>query len=139
MSEEVKGLVIGHATLAAGLVAAARQISGAPEEALLPVTNEGRGPEGLIEAVREAAGDAPVVLFVDLASGSCAFAARKVAHDRPDTAVLFGVNLPILLDFVFHRDLGLEQLVERLAEKGRLGISGSCPHPVAHADRSPAR
>jgi N-acetylgalactosamine PTS system EIIA component len=139
MNDEVKGLVIGHASLAAGLVSAARQISGAGEEALLSLTNEGKGPEGLIEAVRAAAGSAPVVLFVDLASGSCAFAARKVAHERPETAVLFGVNLPILLDFVFHRDLGLEQLVERLVEKGRLGIAGSCTPPVAHADRTPAR
>jgi mannose/fructose-specific phosphotransferase system component IIA len=132
--EGVRGLVICHSALADGMVNAARQISGAPDTALQPLTNEGRGPEGLVEAVRAAAGDAPVVLFIDLASGSCAFAARKVAHDRPGTAVVFGVNLPVLLDFVFHRDLPLEQLVPRLVDKGRAGISGSCIHPVAHAD-----
>ena len=33
-----------------------------------------------------------------------------------------GVNLPILLDFVFHRDVPLDELVTRLVEKGREGI-----------------
>ena len=33
-----------------------------------------------------------------------------------------GVNLPILLDFVFHRDMPLDELVPRLLEKGRSGI-----------------
>ncbi len=37
-------------------------------------------------------------------------------------AVVFGVNLPILLDFVFHRDLPLEELVPRLLEKGRESV-----------------
>jgi mannose/fructose-specific phosphotransferase system component IIA len=139
MNEEVRGLVICHSGLADGMVTAARQISGSPESALSPLTNEGKGPDGLVQAVRDAAGDAPVILFIDLASGSCAFAARKVAHERPGTAVVFGVNLPVLLDFVFHRDLPLEQLVQRLVEKGRSGISGSCTDTVAHADRAPAR
>jgi mannose/fructose-specific phosphotransferase system component IIA len=32
------------------------------------------------------------------------------------------VNLPILLDFVFHRDMPLDELVPRLVGKGRDGI-----------------
>lgn len=136
MSEEVRGLVVAHSSLAEGLVSAARQISGAGEEVLRPLSNEGRGPEGLLEAVQRELGDAPAILFTDMPSGSCAFAARKITLSRPDTGVVCGVNLPILLDFVFHRDLPLPQLVERLTEKGRAGISGTCKEGAAHADRA---
>ncbi|HEX5726263.1 MAG TPA: hypothetical protein VFX98_12400 [Longimicrobiaceae bacterium] len=127
MSEAVKGLVVGHSSLAEGLVASVRQISGAGEDALRAVSNDGLGPEALQTAARDALGEGgPGIVFTDLGSGSCAFAARHLAGDRPETAVVCGVNLPILLDFVFHRDLPLAQLVDRLVEKGRAGITGAC-------------
>ena len=138
MSELVRGLIIGHSTLASGLLAAATQISGAELGALVAVSNEGRGPEGLMDAVERAAGDAPALLMTDLPSGSCALAARKIALHRPATAVVCGVNLPLLLDFVFHRDLPLAELVERLIDKGRCGITGSSTGSGSHADRAVA-
>ena len=136
MSEAVRGLIIAHSSLAAGLTAAVQQISGAPEEALQPLANEGRGPENLVAAIREMVGEAPAILFTDLGSGSCAFAARKVSRMRPQTAVVCGANLPVLLDFVFHREMPLPQLVERLVEKGKMGISGACQEDGSHADRA---
>ena len=139
MSETVRGLIVAHSSLAAGMAAAVQQIAGVGDEALQSVSNEGRGPEGLLEAVRDAVGEAPVVLFTDLASGSCAFTARKIAVDRPNTGVICGVNLAVLLDFAFHRDLPLPELVARLVEKGRGGITGSCTEEKAHADRALSR
>ncbi len=139
MSDEVRGLIVAHATLAAGLVAAVRQIAGIGEEALVALSNEGHGPDALQQAVRDALGDGPGIVFTDLASGSCAFAARRLSLDRPHTAVVSGVNLPLLLDFAFHRDLPLPQLVERLTEKGRAGITGTCREGTAHADRAVSR
>ena len=139
MSEAVRGLIIAHSSLAAGMVAAVRQIAGVEDDVLHPLTNEGRGPDGLIAAVQQAVGDAPAILFTDLGSGSCAFAARKVSIERPQTAVVCGVNLPVLLDFVFHRDLPLAELVARLVEKGRSGISGACIEESANADRALSR
>lgn len=137
MSEgPVRGLIIAHSSLATGLAAAVRQIAGAGDDVLQTVSNEGKGPEALLETVRVAAGSAPTVLFTDLPSGSCAFAARKLALDRPDTGVVHGVNLPLLLDFVFHRDLPLNALVERLIAKGRGGISGACTEEGVRADRA---
>ena len=137
MSEEgVRGLIIAHSSLAAGLASAVRQIAGVSDDALQTVSNEGRGPEGLLAAVRDAVGDAPVILFTDMASGSCAFAARKISIDRPATGIVYGVNLPILLDFVFHRDLPLATLVSRLVEKGRGGINGAYTEEGASADRA---
>jgi len=135
MSEAARGLIVAHSSLAEGMVSAVRQISGAEEAALQPLSNEGTGPEGLVAAIEKAAGDAPVIMFTDLGSGSCAFAARRVARERPDTAVVCGVNLPVLLDFVFHREMPLPALVERLVEKGRSGITGSCTEGT-DADRA---
>lgn len=137
--ESVRGLIIAHSSLAAGLASAVRQISGVGEEAIQTVSNEGRGPEGLLSAVREAAGEAPVIIFTDLASGSCAFTARKIAIERPATGIVCGVNLPVLLDFVFHRDLPLQELVDRLIEKGKGGISGACTEDGVRADRALSR
>jgi mannose/fructose-specific phosphotransferase system component IIA len=137
MSEAaVRGLIIAHSSLAQGLVSAVRQISGADEQALQPLSNEGRGPEGLVDAVEKAVGDAPAILFTDLGSGSCAFAARRVALQRPSTAVVCGANLAVLLDFVFHREMPLPELVDRLVEKGRSGITGTCTEEDVDADRA---
>lgn len=138
MSDAVQGLVIAHSSLAVGMTAAVRQIAGVEEHVLRPLSNEGQGPDGLIQAVTAAVGDAPVVLFTDLSSGSCAFAARKLAHTRPNTGIVCGTNLAVLLDFVFHRDLPLPELVERLVDKGRGGITGACTGEAAHADRAAA-
>ena len=138
MSDGVRGLIVAHSSLAAGLAAAARQITGVDENVLQGISNEGKGPEGIVEAVEAAVGDSPAILFTDLGSGSCAFAARRISRLRPNTGVLCGVNLPLLLDFVFHRDMPLAELIDRLVDKGRSGITGACSHEEAHADRSAA-
>jgi mannose/fructose-specific phosphotransferase system component IIA len=137
MSEPVRGVVLAHASLAAGLVASVRSISGAEEGVLVALSNDGCGPESLQERLSAALpADAPAIVFTDLGSGSCAFAARRIALGRPDTGIVTGVNLPLLLDFVFQRELPLAQLVERLVEKGRTGISGAHREAAAHADRA---
>ncbi|MDR0787018.1 MAG: hypothetical protein LBG44_04035 [Gemmatimonadota bacterium] len=136
---QIRGLVVAHGSVAPALVAAVRQISGCEEGALQAISNDGRGPDQLLETVREAAGEGPVLVFTDLSSGSCAFTARKVAAQRPATAVLSGVNLPLLLDFVFHRDLPLHPLVDRLVAKGRGEINGACIEEMVRADRALSR
>jgi mannose/fructose-specific phosphotransferase system component IIA len=139
MSRPVVGLVVAHATLAAGLADAARQVAGADEDTLKAISNQGMSPEALLDAIESAMGPDPTVVFTDLGSGSCAFAARKLARGRPETAVVCGVNLPILIDFIFHRNLPLSDLVERLVAKGRDGIVGAYAEEAAHADRSTPR
>jgi len=115
----VRGIVLTHGSMSFGMVDAVRKISGAPEEALVALTNEERGPDELFAMVVEAAGDGPAVIFTDLQTGSCALAARFACRDPGGRRVVFGANLPMLLDFVFHRDLPLDDLVERLIERGR--------------------
>ena len=138
MSEPVRGVVLAHASLAEGLVASVRAISGIGEEALTALSNEGCGPETLQARVDAALpGEGPAIVFTDLGSGSCAFTARRIALERPGTGIVTGVNLAILLDFVFHREMPLPELMERLVEKGRAGVTGAHREAPAHADRAP--
>lgn len=115
----IQGVVLAHGAMAKGLVDAVARISGMGEEALLPVTNDGKSPEVLRGEISEILARGPALIFVDLPSGSCAVTARACCLEEEGAAVIFGVNLPILLDFVFHRTLPLEDLVPRLLEKGR--------------------
>ena len=117
-----RGIVVAHGSMAHGLVDAVRRIAGGGADALTPVSNEGMSPPDLKMKLEEIAGEDRVVVFADLLSGSCGMAAMVSARDRSSRAVVCGVNLPVLLDFVFHRDMPLDELVPRLVDKGRDGI-----------------
>lgn len=134
MSEPVHGVVVAHSDLAEALVRAVERIAG-ESGALMPVSNEGKGPEEVRRAVETACEAGPTVVFTDLASGSCGLAARFAAARGRQVAVVSGANLPMLLDFVFHRRMALEALVERLVRKGRDGIAGNAPASPPAAPR----
>lgn len=127
--EPVRGVVVAHGELADGLVSAVRQIAGATPEALVGVPNIGVGREELCQRTREALTGDRNLVFTDLPGGSCHLAAMIVTRELPEVPVITGVNLPMLLDFVFNRGLELEELVPRLAEKGRTAIVGNRPKP----------
>jgi mannose/fructose-specific phosphotransferase system component IIA len=127
MSEslEVRGVVVGHGDMARGLVDAVRQIAGTQADALLAISNDGKAPAQLAQELDDAAGSGPVIVFTDLQSGSCGVAAAYTCRDRERRAIVCGVNLPMLLDFVFHRAVSLPELVERLVDKGREAIAAT--------------
>lgn len=128
MSDEpARGVVVAHGEMARGMVDAVRRIAGSPPGALAVVPNRGMNREDLCAKTRAALSGARNVIFTDLAAGSCHRAALDVARDRPGVAVVTGVNLPMLLDFVFNRRLSFDDLVPRLAEKGRAAIAGQGP------------
>ncbi len=114
------GVIVAHGDLADSLVRVTEQISGV-RGVLSPISNETCSPEDLTARIEEAVGAGPSIIFVDLCSGSCAFASRSVGADRDAVAVITGVSLPVLLDFVFHRDMPLTDLAHRLVEKGHEG------------------
>jgi len=118
----VRGVVVGHGDMARGLVDAVRHIAGDVADGLTPVSNEGRGPDQLKTDLDAAAGLGPAVVFADLQFGSCGIAASYSCRDSARRVVICGVNLPMLLEFVLHRDLPLDELVTRLVETGREAI-----------------
>ena len=121
MSEELRGVVVCHGRLAGALVEAAEQISGVTG-ALTPVSNSGCDREALEERVAAAVSDGPAVVFVDLASGSCLFAALNRLRASTAAKVVTGVNLAMLVDFVFHRTLPLDEAAARAAIAGEKAI-----------------
>jgi mannose/fructose-specific phosphotransferase system component IIA len=126
---EVRGIVVAHSELARALITAVESIAGTTEGALVPLSNDGLGPEAIRERLDELAGDGPAIVFADLREGSCGLAARAVCMgDGPRRALVTGVNLPVLLDFVMKRHLPLDDLVARLVERGRAAIT-SAPEP----------
>jgi mannose/fructose-specific phosphotransferase system component IIA len=121
MSEELRGVVVCHGGLAGALVQASEQISGL-KDALIPVSNTGCDRGTLEERVLAAVDGHPAVVFVDLASGSCLFAVLKRLRSEQLVKVVTGVNLAMLVDFVFHRSLSPAEAATRAAAAGEKSI-----------------
>jgi len=121
----VQGILLAHGGMARGLLDAVHRISGTGVEALLALSNEGKSPEVLQRELAQVLQAGPAIIFTDLASGSCALSAQICCRGDAGHVVLFGVNLPVLLDFVFNRHLPMEELVPRLLEKGKESLKSS--------------
>lgn len=121
MSEELRGVVVCHGELAAALVRAAESISGVTG-ALVPVSNSGCDRDTLEERVVAALDGRPAVVFVDMASGSCLFAVLNRLRASETVKAVTGVNLAMLVDFVFHRSLPPGEAANRAAAAGARAI-----------------
>ncbi len=122
MSEGLCGVVVAHGPMATAMVDAVRKIAGDAADCLLPISNEGKTPASLAEELDSHIGERAAVVFVDLQSGSCGFAALSSCRDDVRRAVISGVNLPMLLDFVFVCHEPIDVVVTRVIERGRAGI-----------------
>ena len=121
MNKPLRGVVACHGRLADALIDAVERISGI-KGALVGVSNS-ECDRGLIEQrIAAAAGAGPAMVFTDLASGSCLIAAATLARRQADIVIVTGVNLAMLLDFVFHRELPLAQVAEHVAASGHKAI-----------------
>lgn len=129
MSEPVRGVVVAHADLARALIAAVDRIVGLDDGVLVPLSNEGLGPDEMRERLAEAAGDGPAIFFTDLREGSCGMAARRTCLGRSDQILVTGVNLPMLLDFAMNRHLPLGALSDRLVDRAQRAIERIDPGP----------
>jgi mannose/fructose-specific phosphotransferase system component IIA len=121
MSKPLRGVIVSHAGVAQALVAAVQGIAGV-SDALVPVSNEGCDRDALFQTLSAAVGEDPAVLFIDLPGGSCLTSAASYARGRPQLAVVTGVNLAMLLDFVFHRDMPPAEAARHAAAAGSRAI-----------------
>src|SRR4051794_9642842 len=121
MSEALQGVVVCHGSIAVSLVDAAESISGV-KGALAAVSNTGCDRGTLEERIVAAVDGRPTIVFVDMASGSCLIAALARLRAEHHVKVVTGVNLAMLLDFLFHRSLAPEEAATRAADAGGRAI-----------------
>ncbi len=121
MSEAVRGVVVCHGGLASALIEAVEQISGLTDR-LVAVSNMGCDRDSLERRIVDAIAGAPAVVFVDMPSGSCLFAALHRLRDEPNVKVVTGVNLAMLIDFVFHANDGPAEAAARAVATGERAI-----------------
>jgi mannose PTS system EIIA component len=120
----VHGVLVTHGGLGCELIRTAETILG-KQSAIACLSNVDSSLEDLTGRIRSALGpgDEPAVVFVDLLGGSCGHACRTLGTDLRPVAVFSGVNLPMLLEFFYHRErVDFEELKARLLQKGRDGI-----------------
>ncbi len=139
MDQPAVGIVVAHGGMAQGMVDAVRKIAGVDEAVLTPLSNEGCNPDQLKERLLGIIGTRRAIVFTDLAAGSCTLAARLTCRECGDIPVVTGVNLPMLLDFVFHLDMPTSELAERLVSRAQSGVKAILPTPRTDADSATAR
>lgn len=120
-------LLVTHGALGQELIRTVERILG-PQSEVITLSNDGFSAESLraeIEArIRGIPPSQPIVLFTDLAAGSCGIASRQAEVEGRAVRRLTGVNLPMLLEFFHYRDaLSLDELIIRLETKGKAGIT----------------
>ena len=125
MGRDLLGVLVTHAALGEELLRTAEGILG-PQSDIVVISNAGTSLETLSEKVDSAIAvhrEGVIFLFVDLVGGSCSQACLRIRHRHPDTVVFSGVNLPMFLEFLYHRGrVTVTELSERLLAKGREGI-----------------
>lgn len=120
----VPALIVTHADLSQALVRAAEKVVGPVEDVTL-LSNEGLSRAELENAIEaEVQGWAQGgLLLTDFWGGSCHTCGASAARRHGELAIVTGINLPLLLDYLHNRDrLSVGDLAERLQQKGRDSI-----------------
>jgi mannose/fructose-specific phosphotransferase system component IIA len=105
-AHRIRGIIVGHGELPQALLGAASAIVG-PPEGIATLSNTGLSAAELerrLDVLVTGTGDRPTVVFVDMYGSSCSTVSLRVQRSHPNLAVVCGVNLPMLLRFIGHRD-----------------------------------
>lgn len=119
------GVVVAHGRLAEGLLSALTRVAG-EQENLWVISNEGRGGDELEADIAgildERAAGREAYLLSDMDGGSCGQACRRLLANGTVRAVFYGVNLPLLVEFVFLQDEPFRRFVAGTVEKSRQAL-----------------
>lgn len=118
----IRGVIVGHGNLAEALVDAVERIAGAGS-GLVAISNTDCDRGTLEARIDEAVAGGPAVVFIDMPSGSCLFAAMHRLDTVASVRVVTGVNLAMLLEFLFHREGAIDAVVARVVEVGTRAVA----------------
>lgn len=119
---QLKGVIVGHGQLAQAMLGAVEQIAGT-ETGIVAVSNTDCDRGALEARIVAAVGEGPALVFIDMPSGSCLFAAMRQLQTMSGVRVVTGVNLAMLLEFVFHREGSVDEVAARIAEVGARAVA----------------
>lgn len=118
-------MVVAHGRLADGLLSALSRVAG-EQDSLWALSNEGLSGgdlEAQIAAILdERCAGRDAYLLSDMEAGSCGQACRRLLAKGTVKAVFYGLNLPLLVEFVFLQDEPFERFVTVAVEKGRRAL-----------------
>ena len=118
MSDAPAAILLGHGSLAEGMISAVERITGHGDR-FHPMSNDGLGSAEMLTKLREAMqATGATVVFTDLPAGSCSTAAVRAVHDRPGAVLVMGANLPALLYFAMHDELAPADAARESAARG---------------------
>lgn len=119
------GVVVAHGGLADGLLSALSRVAG-EQDNLWPLSNQGLGGEELEVRIRDILDERDAgreaYLLSDLDGGSCGQACRRLLANGRVRGVFFGVNLPLLVEFVFLQDEPFERFATLAVDKARTAV-----------------
>ncbi len=124
MTTRVPALLVMHADLASALLRAAETVYG-PVEGVEVLSNEGLSRDALEAEIdrRVDAWPAGGLVLTDFPGGSCHSCGVSATRGRSEVALVTGLNLPILLDYLHNREqYDPGPLAERLQKKGQESI-----------------
>jgi len=114
-----RAIVAGHGDFANGLISAVEVITGR-RGVLVAVSGRDLSGSNIENLIRRTVEETGVrVVFTDLQAGSCTMSARRVFRDTADAVLIAGVNLPMLIDFVFADQVPAPEAARRAFERGR--------------------
>jgi mannose/fructose-specific phosphotransferase system component IIA len=130
----IKALVITHGDIGREIVQVTEMILG-PVPGLTAMSNSGKSAVDITARIKDWLAEDPTgdegdpagtdrkLILLDDYGGSCATSAQLARGQDPDTAIISGVNLAMLLGFVTWRESGdFEELVAKIVQKGREAI-----------------
>lgn len=119
------GVVVGHGRFAEGLLSALSVVAG-EQEHLWALSNQGRDSEELEAEIAgiltERGAGREAYLLSDMDGGSCGQACRRLLAGGGVRAVFYGVNLPLLVEFVFLQDAPFERFVDDAVRKSHRAL-----------------
>lgn len=118
-------IVMSHGYMAKETVASASMIVGDILQASVVCMEEQDGLSGTqqkLEKTIQAFGDAPVLIIADLYGGTPFNTAVMIAQHRPNTTVISGLNLNMLIEYSVAQIEDLNELAAYLCNIGKQGI-----------------